>query len=74
MEQKQKTMENSDLQFYLKELQSEECACGETKKRGKSFCIKCFKSLPREMQQALYQSIYEGYGEAYDKAVVWLEL
>lgn len=67
-------MKNSDIQFYIKELQSEECACGEPKKRGQSFCHKCFKSLPAEMQKALYQNIWEGYGEAYDKAVVWLEL
>jgi len=67
-------MKNSEVQFYLKELQSEECACGETKKKRKSFCYKCFTSLPREMQQDLYQSIWEGYPEAYDKALAWLEL
>ena len=67
-------MKNSDIQFYIKELQSEECVCWEPKKRGNSFCYKCFKSLPRDMQQALYQSIWDGYGDAYDKAVEWLEL
>jgi len=67
-------MKNSDIQFYLKELQSEECACGEPKKKGKSFCYKCFTSLPRDMQQGLYIRIWDGYGENYDKALAWLEL
>ena len=62
-----------DVQFYIKELQSEECACDGPKKRGNSFCYKCFTSLPLNMQRDLYQNIWDGYGEAYDKAVVWLE-
>ena len=67
-------MKNSEVQFYLKELKSEECACGEPKKKGKSFCYRCYSSLPGEMQKDLYKSIWEGYPAAYDKALAWLEL
>lgn len=66
-------MTNDDMQFYLTELQSEECMCGKGKQKGKSFCYHCYSSLPREMQRDLYRHIADGYGEAYDKAVVWLE-
>jgi len=46
---------------------------GRPKKPGRSFCYVCYKSLPREMQSDLYRHVGDGYGEAYDKAVEWLE-
>ena len=66
-------MTNSDIQFYLKELQSEECFCGRDKQKGWSFCYRCYSWLPREMQRDLHRHIADGYGEAYDGAVVWLD-
>jgi len=65
-------MPDKDTQFYIKELRSEECFCGRAKKSGMSFCYKCYKSLPKDMQKALYLSIWQGYGLEYDKAVEWL--
>ena len=67
-------MKASDIKFYLDELQSEECACGEPKKRGKSFCYRCYTSLPGTMQRDLWLKIRNGYEEAYDNALTWLEL
>ena len=64
---------NSDRAFYVKELRSAECFCGKTKKPGRSFCYGCFKALPRDLQIDLYSRMGDGYEEAYDAAVRWLE-
>jgi len=61
-----------DFRFYASELKSDECQCGRTKKPKMSFCYICYKSLPADMQKALYQRIGDGYEEAYDEAVVYL--
>jgi len=60
--------------FYIKELLSEECACGKEKKSGFSFCYRCYKSLPNVMRRDLYQRVHEGYEEAYDNALEYLGL
>jgi len=65
-------MRNKEIQFYIKELRSEQCQCGRPKKPGRSFCYWCYSSLPREMQRDLYQSIGDGYEAAYEEAVAWL--
>lgn len=59
--------------FYFNDILSNECACGAYKKPQRSFCYKCFKSLPVEMQKALYKHMGEGYEEARDEAGRWLE-
>lgn len=59
--------------FYLKELESNGCACGGPKGRGKSFCYRCYKSLPDDMQRALYRPFTGGYIQAYDAAVKYLD-
>ena len=67
-------MESSEKgwEFYLKELRSEECFCGRSKMPGHSFCYKCYRSLPRDMQRDLYQPLWDGYMEAYEAAVKYL--
>lgn len=65
-------MRPEKARFYLYELQSEECQCGRAKKPGRSFCYKCYSSLPRETQRGLYSRIGAGYEEAYEEAVAWL--
>ena len=65
--------ENKDWAFYMKELRSNECACGATKKRGYVFCYKCFKNLPQEMQVDLYKKLGEGYEDAREEAGRYLE-
>ena len=63
---------NNDRKFYISELKSEECQCGEWKRSGMSFCYKCYVSLPRLVQKALYTSFGQGYEEAYDEAIKYL--
>jgi hypothetical protein len=46
-----------DFKFYATELKSEECFCGKTKKPRMSFCYRCYKSLPGDMQKDLYQPL-----------------
>ena len=64
--------EGNPQRFYYKELRSNECFCGKTKKRGYSFCIGCYRDLPGELQGALYKRIDDGYEQAYEEAVTWL--
>ena len=66
-------MPNQDTQFYIDQLMSEECHCGKPKKPRQSFCRPCYFSLPKYLQHALYQHILEGYEEAYEEAVKWLD-
>ncbi|MDY0187814.1 MAG: hypothetical protein RBR16_07825 [Syntrophus sp. (in: bacteria)] len=61
-----------DMQFYARELQGEECVCLGKKSSGYSFCYKCYKSLPQEMQKALYRKIGDGHEEAYEAAAQYL--
>lgn len=65
-------MEAKDRKFYYDELMGEGCQCGRAKRKKMSLCYKCYKSLPRHMQQDLYQLLGQGYEEAYDEAVKWL--
>ena len=62
-----------DRAWYLKELRSDECFCGREKDPGKSFCWRCYKRLPRDLQAALYGRIGNGYEGAYDEAAEWME-
>ena len=64
---------SKDFNFYLTELQSNECQCGRGKKSGKSFCYICYNKLPKEMRNPLYQRIGDGYEEAYEDAVEYLD-
>jgi len=59
--------------FYIEELKSEECFCGQTKKSGFSFCFNCYKKLTKEMQKDLYKKIGKGYEQAYDEAFLYLK-
>jgi hypothetical protein len=52
----------------VRELRGALCHCGRPKTPGHSFCAECYKSLPREMQTALYKRVGTGYEEAYDAA------
>jgi len=61
-------MAEPDWKFYVEELQSDECACGRAKKPGFSFCYTCYRTLPFDLQRALYKRVREGYEAAYDAA------
>jgi len=71
---KVKNIPLNDSIFLLKELKSNECACGSYKKEGNSFCYKCYSGLPDDMQKALYQRFGNGYEIAYDDAIGWLKV
>ena len=58
--------------FYVEELKSTECQCGEYKNRGRSVCLACWRKLPRDIQVDLYSRIEDGYEEAYEAAVRFL--
>ncbi len=61
-----------DEKFYLEELMSNECQCGNGKKPRFSFCYRCYLQLPQTMKNSLYDHVGEGYEESYDAAVEYL--
>jgi len=61
------------FKFYVHELRSDECCCGRSKKKGRSFCWHCWQLLPHHIQQGLYQPLFGGYEESYEEAVRHLE-
>lgn len=67
-------MKPSDKKFYLEQFKSEECLCGRTKKPRFSFCYRCYKALPGDMQKDLYQPFGNGYEEAFDEACQFLQM
>lgn len=66
-------MKPKDIRFYLEELKSNECRCGAWKQQRKTFCYVCFKSLPDDIQKALYRRIGDGYEEAREEAEKFLQ-
>ena len=61
-------MNLSLVQIALQELDGTVCYCGARKSKGKSFCARCFFSLPKKMQGDLYKHISDGYAEIWDEA------
>jgi len=62
-----------DQAFYIKEFASNECLCGKPKKRGFSFCYKCYMALPHDLKRGVYQQLGFGYEEAFDEACEYLQ-
>jgi hypothetical protein len=65
-------MNAKDIAFYAGVLASEECQCGAEKDRRNALCWHCFTSLPTHMKNDLYQRLGNGFEEAYEAAVDWL--
>ena len=65
---------NPEIKFYVDVLRSDECQCGRGKHPKKALCWTCYKALPRDKQQALYNPLGNGFEEAYEDAVQWLEV
>ena len=61
-----------DLKFYCKTRESNECSCGRGKQPRMWFCFQCYKSLPVDMQRALWNPITKEAIEAYEKALKYL--
>lgn len=55
--------------WYARELVSEQCQCGQAKQAGKTFCVACWITIPRDIQHALYARIGSGYEAAYEEAI-----
>lgn len=64
--------ETKSNNFYVKEFLSDECQCGRPKRPRHSFCFKCYKRLPVDMQKDLWQRFGFGYESAYDAAYKYL--
>ena len=62
----------TDLEL-IKEKVSDTCRCGGLKEPHKSFCQKCYFSLPVSVQRALYARPGKGYREAYEEAAEFLD-
>jgi hypothetical protein len=54
------------------ELAGIKCSCGKVKRARQSFCRGCYSRLPPEFQKALYQRLEDGYVEAYENALHFL--
>lgn len=67
-----KSKGSQDIKFYVSEFRSEECQCGRTKQPLRAFCYQCYSSLPPAKQEALYQKFGQGYEQAYDDALIFL--
>lgn len=61
--------QGSGRQELLDELMGIRCQCGRMKRSKQTFCLKCYRALPLEMQRALYRRFGAGYEEAYAAAV-----
>lgn len=49
-------------------LRATTCRCGESKRRGMSFCRRCYYLLPRPLRGRLYSPIGNGYEAALSAA------
>ena len=61
-----------ELDFYRKMKKSNECICERGKQPGMWFCFRCYKSLPADMQMALWGAMGPEMFEAYNAAVKYL--
>lgn len=69
------TLSKSLEQLARESLASGTCPhCKEVKQPERSFCYRCFKMLPPNMQKRLYKTFSEGYVTAWDEAVDWLKV
>jgi hypothetical protein len=51
---------------------SDICACCNIKKPGFAFCYGCLTALPDNLKLSLYRPLRDGFEEAYEEAVEWL--
>lgn len=65
--------QQKDRKFYIETYKSEQCLCEREKKPRFSFCYRCYKALPPDMQRALYRPFGNGYEQAFDEACQHLQ-
>lgn len=66
-------MSEVDWKFYQDQVDSDQCACGRTKKMGFPFCVKCYRSLPEYLQEDCAFGMHKGLPEAYEAAAKFLD-
>ena len=66
-------MTTQDSKKYYKSLLSTRCVCKGIKIKRKSFCLDCYRRLPKNLRHNLYKILDFGYQGAYDQAVEYLE-
>lgn len=63
----------STVDDLLRELAGPLCRCGRPKRTRETFCASCYHRLPTHLRRALYQRIGQGYEEAYEAAIDYLD-
>jgi|WetSurMetagenome_2_1015567.scaffolds.fasta_scaffold330457_3 hypothetical protein len=64
-----------EVMTLCRSLRSERCpACGRKKKSRQTFCLECYRALPKDMKRALYNRIGQGYEQAFSDALIFLEV
>lgn len=62
-------------QTAIRELSATACGhCGQAKMKGRSFCLRCYRALPQQMQWNLWVSMSMGYASKHDEARDWLKI
>lgn len=63
-----------EVKKYLDVLKSTGCWCGGPKKKGHAFCKEnCFRRLPLHLQKPLYRKFGDGFEQAYERALQFLQ-
>jgi hypothetical protein len=57
----------------IAELAGTTCRCGKLKSPRQTFCRICYFRLAKEMRDALYNGLGQGYEEAYARATDYLD-
>lgn len=61
--------------LIVRSYRSQVCpSCGRIKQPGQSFCYKCFKALPADLQSDLYKRLDEGYERAFAMSLAALNV
>lgn len=66
------TLSESPKEQAMREFMGDVCSCGKPKKRGRSFCGRCYFTLPEPMRNTLFARFGRGYEENYEAAKDWL--
>jgi hypothetical protein len=62
----------TETTITVRELRGTICRCGAPKRKGHSFCSKCYYRLPPPLRQRLYLDLSNGYLAAFETALTYL--
>ena len=66
-------MPESLVQIARRALIAPMCVCGKPKQQDRPFCVACYVALPQRMRAKLYRGLHDGFAEAYDDALTYLQ-